>query len=149
MLEVFYESKNIVYREFIPQGHTVNKTMYRDIPRCLWDAIRWKHLELRWAGKWVLHHNNAPAHQSPLVNEYLAQDITVLLQLPHSSDLVPANHYPFSQLRELLKGWWLLVLMTLRQPLTAGLIRVTKNGLQDCFQRWYYHWQRCVMAKVR
>jgi len=38
--------------------------------------------------------------QSHLVNEYLAKDnITVLLQLPHSADLVPADHYPFSQLR--------------------------------------------------
>jgi hypothetical protein len=46
MLKVFFDSKSIVYHEFIPQGHTVNKTMYRDILRCLRDAIRWKHLEL-------------------------------------------------------------------------------------------------------
>jgi hypothetical protein len=35
MLKVFFDSKSIVYHEFIPQGHTVNKTMYRDILHCL------------------------------------------------------------------------------------------------------------------
>ena len=29
------------------------------------------------------------------------------------------------------------------------LNRVTMNGLQDCFQKWYYCWQRCIMAKGR
>jgi hypothetical protein len=35
MLEGFCDSKGIVHQEGIPQGHTVNKIMYRDILHCL------------------------------------------------------------------------------------------------------------------
>ena len=141
--EVFFDSKSTVYHEFISQGHNGNKTMYGDTLCCLRDAICWKRLELWWAGKWAF------THQYHLVNEYLAQDVTMLLQLPHFSELVPADHYPFSQLRERPKGRRFASSDDNEAATKAGLIKVTKNGQKDCFQQWYHHWQRCVTAKGR
>ena len=35
MLNVFFDIEGIVYFEFLPQGQTVNQTVYKDIPRRL------------------------------------------------------------------------------------------------------------------
>jgi hypothetical protein len=82
---------------------------------------------------------SAPRHctwMSHLIHEYLAKDnATVLLQLPYSSDMVPANHYPFSQLKELLNRWRFASSDYSEAATTAGLNKVTKNGLQDWFQQ--------------
>jgi len=48
-------------------------TMYRNILCCLREATHWKCLQCWCAGKWVLHHNNAPAYWSHLVDEHLAR----------------------------------------------------------------------------
>jgi hypothetical protein len=42
MLEVFSESKGIFHQEYIPEGLTVSRTMYRDILRGLREAITGK-----------------------------------------------------------------------------------------------------------
>jgi hypothetical protein len=47
--------------------------MYRDILRHLREATHWKRRQCWWAGKWALHHNNAPAYWSHLVDEHLAR----------------------------------------------------------------------------
>jgi hypothetical protein len=48
-----------------------------------------------WRNKtWMLHHNNAPAHMSFLVSEFLAKHETnVIPQPPYSPDLVPAYFF--------------------------------------------------------
>jgi transposase len=43
---------------------------------------------------WMLHHDNAPAHTSPLVREFLAKhETTVVAQPPYSPDLAPADFF--------------------------------------------------------
>jgi hypothetical protein len=45
---------------------------------------------------WFLLHDNAPAHQSVLVKDFLAKSsVTTLEHLPHLSDLDPVNFYVF------------------------------------------------------
>jgi len=96
MLEVFF-------KQCIPLGHTVNKTMYRNILCCLRDTIHWKHLELSHAGNWVLRHNSLPTHRSDLIYEYLSKhDITMLSQPPYSSNLAHADYYLYLRLKEIL-----------------------------------------------
>jgi hypothetical protein len=51
MLDVFFNSKDTVHQEHIPDGHTVNTPMYI---LCR-DTIHWKHQELWRAGNQVLH----------------------------------------------------------------------------------------------
>jgi len=53
-----------------------------------------------------LLHDNAPAHQSVLVKDFLAKNnVTTLVHSPHSPDLGPPDFYLFPLLKSALKGW--------------------------------------------
>ncbi|UYV78760.1 hypothetical protein LAZ67_16002673 [Cordylochernes scorpioides] len=66
----------VVHHEFLPQGRTVNKEYYLQVMRNLREAIRQKRPDL-WKNKnWLLHHDNAPAHTSLLVRDFLAKKKT-------------------------------------------------------------------------
>jgi len=58
-----------------------------------------------WREKWMLHHDNAPAHASLLIREFLAKnETTVVPQPPYSPDLAPADFFLFPKLKSTLKG---------------------------------------------
>ena len=65
-----------------------NKEYYTQVMRNLRETIRQKRPDL-WKNKnWLLHHDNAPAHTSLLVCEFLAKNNTIMLpQPPCSPDL--------------------------------------------------------------
>jgi transposase len=55
--------------------------------------------------KWMLHHDNAPAHVSLLIREFLFKnETTVVPQPPYSSDLAPVDFFLFPKLKSTLKG---------------------------------------------
>ena len=148
MLEVFFDSKGIVHFEFIPEGRTVNKIIYVEILRRLRDAIQRKRPELWEAKNWILHHDNAPAHRSFMVSEYLTKSqVRVLPQPPYSPDLAPADFYVFPRMKKLLKGRRFQSTEEVQIATTTALKEVTKDGLQQCFQQWYGRWQKCVAAQ--
>ena len=55
-------------------------------------------------GDWQLHPDNAPTHASHLLQSFLAKyQITQVILLPYSTDLVPCNFWPFPKLKPPLK----------------------------------------------
>jgi len=79
LLTVFFDYNGAVHREFLPQGHTVNKEYYLEVTRRLREAIRKKRPELWNNQSWILHHDNAPAHISLLVRDFLAKNNTIIM----------------------------------------------------------------------
>ena len=64
-----------------------------------------RRLQLWATGDWQLHHNNAPAHASHLVQSFLAKyQITQVIQPPCSPDLTPCDFWLFPKLKSSLKG---------------------------------------------
>jgi len=52
----------------------------------------------------MLHHDNAPAHASLFIHEFLTKhETTVVPQLPYSPDLAPADFFLFPKLKSSLK----------------------------------------------
>ncbi|UYV64607.1 hypothetical protein LAZ67_3001299 [Cordylochernes scorpioides] len=69
------------------KGRTVNKEYYLQVMRNLREAIRQKRPDLWKNRNWLLHHNNAPAHTSLLVRDFLAKNNTLMMpQPPYSPD---------------------------------------------------------------
>lgn len=96
-LTVFFYSNGIVHIEFIPQGATVDKILYKEILGRLSNSIRRKRPELWHRKNWLLLHDNAPAHRSILVQEELArQQVAVLPHPPYSPDLAPCDFFSLS-----------------------------------------------------
>jgi hypothetical protein len=89
MLVCFFNHKGIVHCEFIAQEQTVNQQFYLEVLTRLRESVRRKRPGL-WPDKWILHHDNAPAHDALGVREFLSKDsITKMDHQPYSPDLAP------------------------------------------------------------
>jgi len=64
MIIVFFDTKGIVHKEFVPPNQTVNSAYYCDVLRRLPENVRRRRPELWRQGNWLLHHDNAPCHTS-------------------------------------------------------------------------------------
>jgi hypothetical protein len=71
MLDNFFDIKDTVHFELIPQGQTINQTYSVEILKWLHQAARRKRPKL-WPSDWILHHDNAPAHKALSVKQFLA-----------------------------------------------------------------------------
>jgi hypothetical protein len=106
LLIVFFDYRRIVNHSYAPEGHTINKEYYLEVIRHLCDAVRSKRPDL-WASRnWQLHHDNAPAHSSHLINSFLAKHgIPVVRQAPYSPDMAPCDFWFFPQIEETTEGF--------------------------------------------
>jgi len=64
MLIAFFDVYGIVHAEFLPQGQTINQHIYKIILWRLMRSVRDKRRELWETKSWLLHHDNAPAHNA-------------------------------------------------------------------------------------
>jgi histone-lysine N-methyltransferase SETMAR len=81
------------YEPWCPQieGQTVNKECYLEVLARLRESVRRKRPGL-WPDKWILHHDNAPAHDALRFHEFLAKNsITKMDHPPYSPDLAPCD----------------------------------------------------------
>jgi hypothetical protein len=101
LLTVFFDYRGIVHHSYAPAG----QEYYLEVIRHLCDAVRRKRLDL-WASRnWQLHHDNALAHSSHLIQSFLAKHgIPVVRQAPYSPDMAPCDFWLFSKLKRPLKG---------------------------------------------
>ena len=68
------------------------------------ESVRSKRSGL-WPDKWILDHDNAPAHDALRFREFLAKNsITKMDNPPYSPDLAPCDFWLFQKLKNALKG---------------------------------------------
>jgi len=92
----FFDILGIVHKEFIPPHQTVNGKFYCEVLRRLRENVRRKQPEMWKNGDWLLHHDNAPAHISLVVREFLTKnDMTTVPHPVYSPDLAPCDFYVF------------------------------------------------------
>jgi hypothetical protein len=90
MLITFFEVKGNVYFEFIPQVQTVNQVHYVEILKRLREAVCRKRPE-HWPNDLILHHDNAPAHKTLSVKQFLVQKSITEVEHPPCSVHVSPN----------------------------------------------------------
>ncbi|UYV70067.1 hypothetical protein LAZ67_7001696 [Cordylochernes scorpioides] len=147
LLTVFFDCRGVVHHEFLPQGRTVNKEYYLQVMRNLREAIRQKCPDL-WKNKnWLLHHDNAPAHTSLLVRDFLAKNNTLMLQQPpYSPDLAPCDFFLFPKLKRPMKGRRYATLDEIKTASKEELKKIFKNDFLKCFEDWKNHWHKCIIS---
>ena len=137
---VFFDWQGIIHHEFVPRGQTVNKEFYIAVLKHLGEAVRRKRPQLWTNQSRVLHHNNAPAHSSFLVRNFLAKnEMTVVPQPPYSPDLSPLDFFLFPKLKSTLKGCHFDTNDKIQKNLTNELFAIPK----EAFQSWQKRWGRC------
>ncbi|UYV76531.1 hypothetical protein LAZ67_14001018 [Cordylochernes scorpioides] len=138
LLTVFFDCRGVVHHEFLPQGRTVKKEYYLQVMRNFREAIRQKRPDL-WKNKnWLLHHDNAPAHTSLLVRDFLAKNNTLMMpQPPYSPELAPGDFFLFPKLKRPMKG---------RHGIEGGAEKILKNDFLKCFEDWKNRWHKCIIS---
>ena len=108
--------------EFIAQGQTVNQQCYLEVLTRLWGFVWRKRPEL-WPDKWILQHDDAPAHDALRVQEFLAKNaITNVDHPPYSPDLARCDFWLFPKLKKCPEGTkicWHFWHPTQRENITA------------------------------
>ena len=123
-------------KEFLRRYVTVNE---------MW--IHYFRNDSRVCGDWLLHHDNAPAHSSNLVQQFLSKhSIALLRQPPYSPDIALCDFWLFPKLKKPLKGQRFDDKTTVGNNATSVLKAIPKSEFQDCFEKWKYRWNRVIQS---
>jgi len=131
--------------EWVPEGQTVNQTYYLTVLATLRERVRKKRPEL-WKNKsWILHQDNAPAHNALSVKRYLAARGTPVLEhAPYSPDLAPCDFFLFPKIKSALKGTRFESMEKVKRKSAELLNALTKEDFQHCFDQGKKRMERCV-----
>lgn len=148
MLIVFFDSKGIVHKEFIPSGQTVNGQYYLTILDRLWKRVHRIRPEYRQPGSWSLLHDNAPAHKCVAVRKFLCdKQITVVDHPPYSPDLAPCDFYLFPKLKIFLKGSHFDSIEEIQSSVTSYFNSLKREDFQACFRQFYNRFSLCITSE--
>jgi len=129
MLIIFFDSKGIIHKEFVPPGQTVNPTFYLQVLERLRNRVVRVCHEI--ANTWFLQHDNAPSHTSFAVREFLAQhNITMHPHPPYSPDLAPGDLFFFPKLKTHLKGHHFGTVENVQAAATRALNNISSEDFQ-------------------
>jgi len=93
---------------------------------------------------WVLHHDNAPAHNALSVKMFLTKHkITMLEHPPYSPDLAPCDVFLFPKIKSALKGSRFESIDVVKAKVTELTSKLTEDDLQHCFQQWKICMKQC------
>ena len=90
LLIAFFDKKGNIHKEFVPAGLTIMAAFYQAVLNRLLLRIRWVRPQFHRTGKWMLLHDNAPAHSAIRVRQFLAP----LIWLLRTSSCFPAWMWP-------------------------------------------------------
>ena len=137
--------RGIVHMEFLPQGQTVNQHVYKEILRRLLHSVCEKRRELWQDNAWLLHQDNAPAHNALSICQFLAKkNVTVLDHPPYSPDLAPCDFFLFPKFKEVIKGVCFLDMEATKKTVTMELKRILEESFQECMEAWQNRMRKCV-----
>jgi len=123
MLIVFFDIQGIVMAEWVPSDQTVNQQYYIEVLPKLRECVRRKRPEL-WGNGWILHQDNAPAHNALSVKQFVANKTSLCLRNhPTCQTSLPATS-TFSQRssqcpKEPILCRWKMWMQTRRKSSTA------------------------------
>jgi transposase len=121
---------------------------YLEVLTRLWESVQRERPEL-WPYKWILHHDNAPAHDVLRVREFLAKkSITKIYYPPYSPDLAPCGFWLFPKLKNALNGQRFADIPDIQRNVTL-LQGIPENDFRDCFWHWHLHRTKCITSQVK
>jgi hypothetical protein len=125
--------KGTVHFEILEQGRTVNQHYYLEILVRFREAVRQRRPEL-WPDAWILHHDNAPAHDTLAVQEFLAKKS--IMKLDHPPYSAPCDFWLFPKLKTTLKGHRFSNTADIRGHAMTILQSIPEEEFQKCFEQW-------------
>ena len=123
-----------------------NKEYYLEVMCRLRKAIYQKRTELWKNQSWILRHDNAPAHTSMLVREFLAKSKSIIMPQPtYSPDLTPAVFFLFPKLKATMKGKRFDTMEEIKAKSKQKLLAIPESAFRKCFEDWKKCWHKCII----
>ncbi|XP_037938203.1 protein GVQW3-like [Teleopsis dalmanni] len=146
MLVVFFDYRGVVQSEFLTENQRMNKEYYLDVMRRLRENIRQKRQDLWEANSWILHHDNTPSHKAIVVQEFLAENSTnVIDQTPYSPDMAPCDFFLFPKLKLLLRGKRFETIAAIKENSLKELMEIPQSAYEKCMEDWVKRWHSCIV----
>ena len=147
MLIAFSDVHGIVHAEFLQQGQNINQHVYKNILRRLMRSVR-KRRELWETRSWLLHHDNAPAHNALGIRDFLSKtNIAVLEQPSYCRDLAPCDFFLFPILKEVIKRTRFQDSEAIKTTVTRELRAIPEESFQECMEAWQRRLGKCIRAQ--
>ena len=97
---------------------------------------------------WLLHNDNAPAHTSLVVREFLTKNnMTTVPHPAYSADLAPCDFYVFPKMKLWLKGRQIISNEEMQAESQQALNTLRPADFNECFQKWQNRWDRCILSQ--
>jgi hypothetical protein len=113
----------------------VNQHCYLEIFARLCEAVRQRRPE-PWPDAWILHHDNALAHDALAVWEFLAKkSIMKLDHPPYLPDLAPCDFWLFPKLMTALMGHRFSDIANIQGHASTILQSIPEEEFQKCFEQ--------------
>jgi hypothetical protein len=138
-----FATDGILHKEFVPSSQTVNGKFSCNALR---EKIQHKYPDKWHNNSWALHHDNALAHTSLIVQQFLASTKTTFIPHPsYSLDLAPCEFFfLFPKMKLKLKRRRSDSTEEIQTKVTKTLMR---NDFQQCFRSWKSCWDHCINAE--
>ena len=147
MLIIFFDCVGVVHYKFAPRRQMINEEYYVGVLKRLRDAVRRKRPCFWSSGDWLLHHDNAPAHSSNLVQQCIAKHkIVQFRQPPYNPDIAPCDFWMFPKLKMAVKGKRFDDIETIQSNATRELKAIPKSAFEDYFKMWKHRWEHEVQS---
>ncbi len=146
MLVSFFDSRGLVYYEFVQRPQTVNQQVFRAIFRRFDAAHRRRRPNSTVHGRRFLHMDNAPAHKATLTLGLIEQlGWTRLPQPAYSPDLAPSDFWLFHRLKRNLRGVRFPSMDTLKEAVSEEVAQITALEYRHSIMvSWPRRWRRCL-----
>ena len=134
---IFFDSKGPVLQIPVPKGSSVTGKFYTESVLTQLADFYQKRRPRTSVRSIKLLHDNAPAHKSATVQEYLIESgLDVLDHPPYSPDLSPCDFWLFPKLQEMLAGHRFESHCGIGSVVYKCLQHIPKEDYRVAFQKW-------------
>jgi hypothetical protein len=148
LLIIFFNIQGIVHKEFLPPGQTINGKFYCEVLKQPRKGFQHKRPDKWKNNSWFLHHENAPAHTSLVVQQFLnSNNITVIPHPLYSHDLAPCDFFLFPKMKLWLTGRRFDTTEEIHADLQEVIDTLTFENFQGYMKSWETCWDRCIHAQ--
>ncbi len=146
MLVSFFDSKGMVYYEYVLHPQTMNQQHFRAVFRRFDAEQQWQRPHSTVHGRKFLHMDNAPAHKANLTLQLIQQlGWTRLPQPACSPDLAPSDFWLFHRLKRNLRGVRFPSIADLKEAVSDELALITAQEFRHSIMvSWPKCWRRCL-----
>lgn len=144
---IFFSIEGIAIQVPVKRGKSITGKYYRDVVLKKLKKYYQKRRPVTGFKHVRLLHDNAPAHTSAIVSNFLKQEkVNVLPHPPYSPDLAPCDFFLFPKLKNYLAGRKYRSRQALGSAVFQYLSTIPKSAYRDAFRKWIYRLKLCISS---